>query len=517
MNNEDIVQAFRRFESEFPVEEYEAYGFQVWPVLRNWLGFQLVFGQKGEGDRKRSGLSGLQRRFSAFYSMICDSFRYRVLERSGMSGSEGRDGAGPGSSGSVVILTDSNRCFMREGSLFHPIADPAVREVERLGLKAEVWDLGKTGSGRRMIEPVWLRRRLAAEIRRRLSLARVSGEFAQWEKTPPSWFEPFGRWAGELLGRSVAWGEVAARLRYVCLVARVFEDWLGKRRPRFLVVDCWYGLTTMGAILAASRLGIRSLDIQHGLQGSCDFGYSAWTKVPISRYAVFPDAFWVWGRENVQNLYTHNAPDFAREGSVVACGNLWLNQCRYHADGVLQREIEELGRLTAGYSRVFLVTLQPSQGVEDVALPVIQSSPDDVFWFIRLHPRMAEQEKRRVEQMALTLGERVNVTDASRVSLYALFSLIHVHLTGFSTCALEALAFGKSTVLVHPSGLSLFRAQVEQGRMVIETQPEKVPAALEKALTVSPEACLEAGNGFFASEAESQVGLSRMFSGSGAV
>ncbi|HPS00119.1 MAG TPA: hypothetical protein PLA90_01110 [Candidatus Sumerlaeota bacterium] len=509
MNTEDFIQRFRTFESSHSVEEFEAYGFQVWPVLRSWLGFQLVFGLKAEGERKPSGGGRFCRRFSAFLSMIGDSLRYRVLEHSSVPGLRGGDNSGAALD--AVILTDSNRCFVREGSLFHYIADPVVRELERVGLKAEVWDLGKEGERHRLVEPVWLRRRFAAEIRRRLSLARISGEFSVWEKRAPAWFEPFGAWAGDLLGRPVKWEEVTARLRYVCLVARIFEEWLGKRRPRFLVVDCWYGLTTMGSILAASRLGIYSLDIQHGLQGNCDFAYSTWTKVPVGRYAALPDAFWVWGRENVRNVCQHNSPNFAGEGRAVVCGNLWINLCRYHADGALQQEIQDLKRLTAGYSHVFLVTLQPSQGVEEAVWPAIQNSPSDVFWFVRLHPRMNDLEKRRVEQMTQDMGERVNVSDASRVSLYALLQIVEIHLTGFSTCAHEALAFGKPTVLVHPSGLAFFREQVEQGVMIFEPKREEVCQAIEKARTILPEACLEVGNGFFASEAESLEGIRRMF------
>ncbi len=507
MDCEAIVSAFGSFERENPVESFEAFEMRVWPVLRNWLGFQLAW--KKPPAQRVSGWAAIQKKGRSFSSLLSDFLRFRILERderflSSEKSKSARD---------VVILTDSNRCFLREGRLFHYIADPAVRELDRLGLAADVWDLGKTGPGNREIKPVWLRRRLDAEIRRRLSLARVSGEFARWERNAPSWFGPFGRWAGELLGRPVDWSEVAARLRYVCLVARIFEQWLGKTRPRFLVVDCWYGLTAMGAILAASRQGIFSLDIQHGLQSASEFGYSNWTKAPVEGYGCFPDAFWVWGRENVQDLHAHNSPALVEEGRVVACGNLWFNQCRYHADAVLQQEIGELKRLTSGYSRVFLVTLQPSQRVEEAVLPALQNSAPDVFWFVRLHPRMAAEEKRRVEQMALTVGERVNVADASRVSLYALLQVASVHLTGYSTCALEALAFGKPTVLVHASGLSLFRKQIEQGLMIFEPEPERVADAIGKVGGIRPEDCVEGGNGFFASEVESRKGLRRMFLG----
>jgi hypothetical protein len=505
MNCEAIVNALECFEREHPVESFEAFDMRVWPVLRNWLGFQLVW-QKPPSARV-SGWTVLRKKGLSFFSLLWNSLRFRMLERDNRFGL-GRDSK---SSPDVVVLTDSNRCFLREGRLFHYIADPAVREFDRLGMSAQIWDLGKEGEKSRGMEPVWLRRRLDTEIRRRLSLAKVSGEFSQWEKMEPAWFEPFGVWAVGLLGRPIGWAEVAARLRYVCLVARVFEEWLGKARPRFLVVDCWYGLTTMGAILAASRLGICSMDIQHGLQSVSEFAYSCWTKAPSEGYGCFPDAFWVWGRQNVRELYAHNSPVLVREGRVVSCGNLWINQCRYHADGVLQQEIQELKRLTAGYSRVLLVTLQPSQGVEEAVWPAIQNSPEDVFWFVRLHPRMSDGEKRRIEQMVQDMGGRVNVSDASRVSLYALLQVAGIHLTGFSTCALEALAFGKPTVLVHPSGFVLFREQIEQGVMIFEPQREGVWIAVENARTISPEACLEAGNGFFASEAESLEGIRRMF------
>jgi hypothetical protein len=183
MNNEDIVAAFRLFEADQPVEDYEAFGFQVWPVLRNWLGFQLVFDQKGGVERKDSNGTFLWRRFLSVCSMIGDSVRYRIPVPPRREG--GENAGETVCRMNAIILTDSNRCFMRGGRLFHYIADPAVQELGRLGVAAVVWDMGQVRSGKRVVgrKRFWVRRRLDVEIRRGLSRSRISGEFAQWEKS----------------------------------------------------------------------------------------------------------------------------------------------------------------------------------------------------------------------------------------------------------------------------------------------------------------------------------------------
>jgi hypothetical protein len=56
----------------------------------------------------------------------------------------------------------------------------------------------------------------------------------------------------------------------------------------------------------------------------------------------------------------------------------------------------------------------------------------------------------------------VEVREATRLPLHALLRACSWHVTGFSTCALEALAFGVLTQLLHPSGEHAYAGFLEQ-------------------------------------------------------
>ena len=58
----------------------------------------------------------------------------------------------------------------------------------------------------------------------------------------------------------------------------------------------------MGLLLAAKRNGIRTIDIQHGVQSENDFLFSSWTNIPTNGYELLPDIFWCWSNVEKENI-----------------------------------------------------------------------------------------------------------------------------------------------------------------------------------------------------------------------
>src|SRR5690606_5583780 len=102
-----------------------------------------------------------------------------------------------------------------------------------------------------------------------------------------------------------------------------------------------------------------------------------------------------------------------------------------------------------------LVTLQKGIAYAELLQACLRKSPRHVRWLIRLHRQMSD-DPTALEQRLRRSGAAVDVVNASRLPLYALFGVATCHVTGFSTCAIEALAFGVPTLLTHESGRAAF-------------------------------------------------------------
>ena len=64
------------------------------------------------------------------------------------------------------------------------------------------------------------------------------------------------------------------------------------KKLKEMCLTSWYFPDMIGVCAAASELGIKAIDVQHGKQGKYQAMYSGWTKIPESGYALMPDNFW---------------------------------------------------------------------------------------------------------------------------------------------------------------------------------------------------------------------------------
>lgn len=290
------------------------------------------------------------------------------------------------------------------------------------------------------------------------------------------------------------------------MVSRIFEKWLRRVNCRLLLVDCWYGREQMAASLAATRLGIPTVDLQHGSYGHT---YSAWTRAPKEGYEVFPDAFWGWGEESKGILLQAN-PILGSPDSVIVGGNLWINKWRQLQDQDLIGQVELTRNLANGYRKAILVTLQSGINLDNILLETIQQSPKDWLWLIRPHRRDWSQPKKLEEKYMQLNHPGVNLLDALQHPLYALFHGVHIHLTGYSTCALEALAFGLPTVLLHPMAKMIYSGSLDRKVMLYAEDAHRALEEIGSCESIKAEDCTKAANSTFALPENSDRAINKL-------
>jgi len=493
---EQITELMAKYERSHAVDAYTAYDWHVWPMLRIGLSYKLrlppALCERPEPSRpapeggvvRRVGRSVLSRapgpiRKTA-WSVLRSYRAWRDLRRSLRQDPERHDRPdAPGRD--VVILTPSSWRFEGRGGSYNIRSEPLAELLSAKQAGHVVWEYGPE-RGPRHAPSAWISKQLAWECAFRRDLPPLP---------EPAWFKEYATWASALLAEPVTWVTTDCHIRQLQLESLVLGKWMKRTGARAFVVVCWYGRLPMAGTLAASRLGIRSCDLQHGLQDAGHFAYASWLKAPEGGYEVVPDLFWSWGTGYADGVMRSN-PGFRRGSAAVAGGNLWLNKWRRRGCEEIAQQCEAAQSLARRYGKSILVTLQDRVGTFDRVAEAIRESPRDWLWLVRAHPSMGAG-RGAVEGMFRGTGHPgLELEQANQLDLYALLGAVDVHVTASSTCSVEALSFGVPTVLIHEGGRKAFRRYIDRGVMFYAQNGAEVLSGIRECESTPAEACIRA-------------------------
>lgn len=467
MLHPEITQALREFESAHDVTQYRVEDIDVWPVLRLGIATRLLesksslfretqFGDAPPGPFSPATIRRSARQVARQFYLILKRF---LDQRSAPPRAE-RTKASLLIDADVAIVAPANRLVLLGVKQYHPVVDPLIEALSENGISSLVFETGQS------LGPRW-REPISVTQLQRDSPATKSGPL--WIREPP-WFGEVSGWAAQTLRLQIHWQDFENQIRELTIQADEFEGWFRAIGAKVVFLDCWYSTPCMAAGLAARRIGIPAVDFQHGVQGVGNFRYADWERAPEGGYALRPNRFWVWGEDSAQVMRRENPTALPPEW-VAPGGNLWLNKWRSTTNPDIESQIEKSRQLCGGYARAILVTLQDGLDLEARLIRMIENSPEDWLWLIRAHRRTGDYAP--IETRFRRAGHPgVNVSDACEMGLYALMKNVDAHVTGYSTCALEALAFGVPTMLIHPMGKELYPKYVEAGAMLCATSDE---------------------------------------------
>lgn len=230
-----------------------------------------------------------------------------------------------------------------------------------------------------------------------------------------------------------------------------FNKVLQKIQPAQVAVLCYYSEDLFALIASANKLGIETIDMQHGPQTDIHLSYGSWSCVPTEGYDVLPRTFWCWdtySKEVLDKWISKN-----KIYSSIIVGNPWVDYWKSKSNSYQHKNF-------------ILYSLQPNPiTLEQTFTPqIIESIKSCTYkWFIRLHPRqlnqLSEIKQLLLEKHVLNL---VNIEDATNDPLPELLANAKVHITHFSGSALEADFFGLKTVLINEIGLTSFPHLLEK-------------------------------------------------------
>ncbi len=463
----DKKEFIEAYEASHAVEEYLINGWHVWPLLKMIAHMRYL--------PPTAPVASFRGRLAARFPWLKKSYRWlmyqnkhRVHEIQDAGHNDAHDARRD-----VVILTLSERRVWLDGALYEIYSDPLVEQLHKNGKSTLVWEQGEE-RGPRYSKSALVSQRMRAECNQ-LSLP---------DTDEPVWFADYQKFTDEIMGRPVLWNEVASLINVVSIRALVFEQWLRKTGARYLFVVCWYDPFVMAAIMAARRCEIKSIELQHGVSGPMVFPYTSWMRSPREGYEVIPDVFWRWGKESAEDIRRYS-PAFSTRPVIVAGGNLWLNRFRrsirsayIHSSSAEQPSLHS--------TKTILVTLQLE--VEPLLLDAIAASPSSWKWLIRFHPARENSKRTHEELLFKETGHPgIEIQKANNSLLYGLLCESDVHVTGYSACVTEALAFGVQSVIISKLGREMFSSLIEQGLVVSADTREKLIANIEHAQRINPD------------------------------
>ena len=252
-----------------------------------------------------------------------------------------------------------------------------------------------------------------------------------------------------------------------------FGKIINKANPRAVISENWYSPQSMALTIAASSCGIDSIDMQHGLQTGCHFAYGAWNEKNQNKYELLPSRFWVWGKKDCDNL-TYDS-NIVRAKDVIIGGNVFLNLWRDEniIPEIFKGFCNKAYALKKNYDIAVLISLDEVVFLNNLS-DLLKTAPNNIIWLIRIHPARF-YDMPILERIVKDIGvNNIEYVNASSLPLYALLKISDVHITWFSTCALEALAFNVKTILVAEDGIETFNHFITNGDMYYTSKTDEI-------------------------------------------
>ncbi len=415
MEYQDQVRIITDIEKNVPVHLISYEGTKIWPVVRLAIWQHIFDGPKSlESSRKKKSFLKRLRRFSD--RLFSAKNTYQKTD-------------------AVFLVASNERRVFMNGAYYSPFSNSVRELLQQINIPSAMLDLdqrklpiyGDTYFIGQETVDFWKRRFVRKVVTHWDEL------LAYMQKRCPEHIPE--------QSRIIAYCEQV--LRYENIFTRILK----KMEPKIAFLVCYYHPAAMGYIKACRKLGIKTVEIQHGdLYGM----YRDWTNIPSEGYELLPSAFWCWGKESADKIRAWSDPVRPEHEAFVG-GNPWISRC-LHASPSSKNE-----RVSDNTVRVLVALTSVPYSVDNI-ISAIKKSPDTIRWIVRPHPAMPELTK-----IFMSAGTNVTIENSPTVSLFDLLRQVDFLITPCSTVAYEAFEFRVHPIITHADGLEKFNPNITKG------------------------------------------------------
>lgn len=252
-------------------------------------------------------------------------------------------------------------------------------------------------------------------------------------------------------------------------VKEYYLSLLKRLKPKAIFVSSFHYNAPL--ISAARELGVKSVDIQHGIQVGYNPLYNNWSEMPRKGYSSLPDYFYVWGKKEADNI---NKIFDSSSHRTKIIGNPWF---RYLQERESQYS-EQLGSILNNNKLKILLLLQSQTEIPEIFKQCIESSPNDVVWLIRHHPK---GHKFKVSDFTNNLSKVYMSYELDNLPIINILKKIDVTFSEGSTVAIEGDALGVLACIVSETGYDNYKNEIDEGLFYFIKEPHDFLIFLDSA------------------------------------
>ena len=234
-------------------------------------------------------------------------------------------------------------------------------------------------------------------------------------------------------------------------IAGFFYRVFSKVKPDKIIFPGYYGWDNLySAVLTANKLGIRTIDFQHGPQTNVHMVFTDWNKVPLEGFNIMPTEYWCWDEKSKQNI-----ENWSKKTTTVSVKNVGQPYLEYWR--LKNKEI-----LTHKKTVLYSLQLMPLSEMLNETIVNLIANSDDV-WQIRLHPRNEFTKNDIVKYLDnLDVNQsKYDIHDSRELPLPVIFNKTFLHVTAFSGCLIEAIMTGIPSIIINNVGKEIYEDYID--------------------------------------------------------
>jgi len=249
---------------------------------------------------------------------------------------------------------------------------------------------------------------------------------------------------------------------YINLLSSYFSKQLKTIKPKIVFIETYHGYIGMGLCHACKKMNIKSVDVQHGVQGKYHSAYSYFSNIPSQGYNVMPNYFLTWSKKE-SDIINAWAPQDTKIRSFMI-GNpiqkIFLTNSsifKYFDKLFIKHYNAEINKFKV------LITLQNSLSFPKIYYSLICNSPDNYYYFVRFHPCTTFKEKQNVKmKMKGIPNQKYSTGMASELPIYAMLRNIDIHITEDSSVVIEAACFSVKSIVTCETAIAHYEDYINE-------------------------------------------------------
>jgi len=439
-NSQECMKELSNLINSFDVNTLKVNSEYVWPYLRNRLWIQLYGIGNGNENRRNLSIDFVQKgsdKNLPFKSRKNLKKEYKALELDDL---EKRNRQVDFLF--FTIINAAEQVVLDNGKIYHRITDPFYEIAKKVG-NAEKIEILKVKSraikkSKKYFHPVT--HLLSPYIFRTgyIKKIRFGNLLSTIKKEVPS-----VEYSGETLRKAIDW-EFHTRDFYIDILKII--------KPKVVFFNGYHFHAPL--ISAADKLGIISVDIQHGIQVGWNPLYNDWKEMPKEGYQAIPEHFFVWGEKDFNSI---KKVFFGEKHSPILVGSPWIERQLELTNTMEDKYIKEFKK----YKVKTLLILQNQTEVPKIYKDLIKKSPKDYLWVVRHHPkgnRFNKSDFSSINQKNIFLSDYFDT-----ITLSQLFKHINIVVSAGSTVSAEADYAGLYNFIFSKKGKDNYIDEIKNG------------------------------------------------------